>query len=62
MEGYEADDVIGRNHSLFVRPEDIARGYPGLALDTAAAAGQHEAEGWRVRKDGSILAHVVITL
>jgi len=62
VEGYEADDVIGRNHSLFCTAEDIARGYPGLALDTAAAAGQHEAEGWRVRKDGSTFwAHVVIT-
>lgn len=62
VEGYEAADVIGRNHSVFFTAEDLARSYPELALETAAVAGQHEDEGWRVRKDGSkFWAHVVIT-
>ena len=62
VEGYEADELISRNHSLFYTAADIAQGSPDLALATAAAAGQHEAEGWRVRKDGSTFwAHVVIT-
>lgn len=62
VEGYDASEVIGRHHSVFFTPEDIARGYPDLALEMAAAAGQHEDEGWRVRKDGSkFWANVVMT-
>lgn len=62
VEGYEASEVMGRHHSVFFTTGDIARGYPDLALDMAAAAGQHEDEGWRVRKDGSTFwANVVMT-
>lgn len=62
VEGYEASEVIGQNHSVFYTAEDIARGYPGQALDAAVAAGQHEDEGWRVRKGGSrFWANVVMT-
>lgn len=62
VEGYEASEVIGRNHAVFFTAEDITRGDPDLALEMAAAAGQHEDEGWRVRKDGSkFWANVVIT-
>jgi PAS domain S-box-containing protein len=62
VEGYEASEVIGRNHSVFFTDEDIARGQPDLALEMAAATGQHEDEGWRVRKDGSkFWANVVMT-
>ena len=62
VEGYDAAEVIGRNHSLFYTVEDIAAGHPQLALEKAAADGQYEAEGWRMRKDGSrFWAHVVIT-
>ena len=36
-------------------------GLPRRALDTAAREGKFEAEGWRIRKDGSrFWAHVVI--
>jgi PAS domain S-box-containing protein len=62
VEGYEASEVIGRSHTVFFTAEDIARGYPDLALEMAANAGQHEDEGWRVRKDGSkFWANVVMT-
>jgi PAS domain S-box-containing protein len=62
VEGYEASEVVGRNHSVFFTAEDIARGYPEVALEMASAAGQHEHEGWRVRKDGSkFWANVVLT-
>ncbi|WHZ13706.1 MAG: hypothetical protein OJF52_000540 [Nitrospira sp.] len=62
IEGYDAHEVIGRNHSEFFTADDIERGYPSLALEMAASAGQHEDEGWRVRKDGTrFWANVVLT-
>lgn len=62
VEGYEAPEIIGRNHAVLFTPEDVARGCPVQALEMAASAGQHEDEGWRVRKDGSkFWANVVIT-
>ncbi len=62
IEGYDAHEVIGRNHSEFFTADDIERGYPTLALEMAASAGQHEDEGWRVRKNGTrFWANVVLT-
>jgi PAS domain S-box-containing protein len=53
FKGYEADEIIGRHFSTFFTPEDREAGLPALALRTAAAEGRFEAEGWRVRKDGT---------
>ncbi|HEY0315830.1 MAG TPA: PAS domain-containing protein, partial [Sphingomonas sp.] len=53
FKGYLADEVIGRHFSLFYTEEDRASGLPETALDTARREGRFEAEGWRVRKDGS---------
>ncbi len=62
VEGYEASEVIGLNHAVFFASEEITQGNPALTLEMAAAAGQHEDEGWRVRKDGSrFWANVVTT-
>ncbi|HEX8640340.1 MAG TPA: PAS domain S-box protein [Allosphingosinicella sp.] len=61
FKGYEADEIVGRHFSAFYTPEDRAAGIPALALRTAAEEGKFEAEGWRVRKDGTrFWAHVVI--
>jgi len=61
FKGYVADEIVGRNFALFYREEDRAKGLPRRALDIAAAEGKFEAEGWRVRKDGShFWASVVI--
>jgi len=51
--GYPAADAIGSHISLFFPAEDVARDTPGHALALARAAGRHEHEGWRVRKDGT---------
>src|SRR6476646_2285285 len=51
--GYAASEVIGRHFSTFYTPEDKAAGIPETALETARKQGKFEAEGWRVRKDGS---------
>jgi PAS domain S-box-containing protein len=61
FKGYEADEIIGQHFSRFYMPEDQASGIPALALYTAEHDGRFEAEGWRVRKDGSqFWANVVI--
>ncbi|HJR76378.1 MAG TPA: response regulator [Nitrospiraceae bacterium] len=62
IEGYEAHEMIGRHFSCFYTEEAIQRGYPGLELQIAASVGQHEDEGTRVRKDGTVFwANVVIS-
>jgi len=51
--GYTAQEVIGHSFAQFYTPEDRAAGRPEKALETARSEGKYEAEGWRVRKDGS---------
>ena len=53
FKGYSADDVIGRNFSIFFTPEDREADVPQRALAASVAEGRFEAEGWRVRKDGT---------
>ena len=53
FKGYTADEIIGQNFSVFFTPEDRDAGLPVKALRTALAEGRFEAEGWRLRKDGS---------
>lgn len=61
FKGYTADEIIGEHFSKFYQPEDRDAGVPARALDTAITEGRFEAEGWRVRKDGSrFWANVVI--
>jgi PAS domain S-box-containing protein len=53
IKGYTAGEVMGDHFSRFYTLEDRKAGIPERALETAREAGRHEAEGWRVRKDGS---------
>jgi PAS domain S-box-containing protein len=53
FKGYEADEIIGRHFSTFFTEEDREAGVPARALEAAAREGRFEAEGWRVRKDGT---------
>ncbi|HYJ83389.1 MAG TPA: PAS domain S-box protein [Allosphingosinicella sp.] len=53
FKGYEAGEIIGRHFSTFFTEEDRDAGVPAHALKTAAREGRFEAEGWRVRKDGT---------
>ncbi len=62
LEGYAAEEVIGRHFSLFYTEEDRRGNLPMRLLAQARKAGSVECAGWRVRKDGSRLwAEVVIT-
>ena len=61
IKGYAADEIVGQHFSKFYAQEDVDRGLPALGLATARTAGKYEAEGWRLRKDGSrFWASVVI--
>jgi len=61
FKGYQAEEIVGRHFSVFYTEADNAAGLPARALETAAREGRFEAEGWRVRKDGSrFWTHVVI--
>ena len=53
FKGYEAEEIIGRNFSCFFTEKDRAAGLPQQALAAAAREGRFEAEGERLRKDGS---------
>jgi PAS domain S-box-containing protein len=61
IKGYRAEEIVGRHFSEFYTPAERQAGVPARALAAAAATGTYEAEGWRVRKDGSTFwASVVI--
>jgi PAS domain S-box-containing protein len=61
IKGYSPDEIIGEHFSRFYTPEDFDAGVPKRALETARETGRYEAEGWRMRKDGSrFWANVVI--
>ncbi|MCY1644993.1 hybrid sensor histidine kinase/response regulator [Methylorubrum sp. SL192] len=61
FKGYTDEEIIGQHFSRFYTEEDRATGLPARALQTVATEGRFEAEGWRVRKDGTrFWAHVVI--
>jgi PAS domain S-box-containing protein len=61
IKGYAQDEIVGSHFSRFYTPEDRTAGVPVRALATASATGRFEAEGWRVRKDGTrFWAHVII--
>lgn len=59
--GYTRDEIVGKHFSCFYSPADQAAGVPGRGLEIARSQGRFEAEGWRMRKDGTpFWAHVVI--
>ena len=61
LKGYTLEEIVGQHFSRFYPPEDVAEGVPGRVLETALTQGRFEAEGWRVRKDGTrFWANVVV--
>jgi PAS domain S-box-containing protein len=61
FKGYTDAEIIGQHFSRFYTPEDQASGLPARALRIAETEGRFEQEGWRVRKDGTLMwAHVLI--
>jgi len=61
IKGYTDREIVGQHFSRFYTPEDIVRGEPQRGLECARTEGKFEAEGWRLRKDGTrFRASVVI--
>jgi len=52
IEGYRAQEIIGRRFHRFYTPEDVERKKPDQALAVATAEGRFQDERWQVRKDG----------
>jgi len=62
LKGYTADEIIGKDFSIFYTEEARQAGHPKRLLETALREGRYEEENWRVRKDGTrFWASVIIT-
>jgi len=61
LKGYTVKEAIGRHHSIFFTPEDVAAGLPAEVLEIAKKEGRHLAEGWRARKKGGPFWAEVLT-
>lgn len=62
LKGYETEEIVGESFSKFYTPEDVRANLAKQVLETAAREGHYQAEGWRVRKDGSrFWSSVVVT-
>lgn len=62
IKGYKADEITGRNISIFYLEKDRKEGKPKYNMEMALKNGRHETEGWRMRKDRSVFwANVVFT-
>ena len=53
LNGYTADDIIGKHFSRFFTKEDVERDHPAELMRLAGLRGRFEEEGWRVHKDGT---------
>ena len=53
IEGYSAEDVIGKNYRIFYTKEDRELDLSSKLLETARNEGRTSYEGWSVRKDGT---------
>jgi len=62
IKGYREEEILGQHFSRFYTREEIEEGKPRDELRIASDKGRYEAEGWRIRKDGSrFWANVIIT-
>ncbi|HET7401522.1 MAG TPA: PAS domain S-box protein, partial [Usitatibacter sp.] len=62
IKGYSAQEIIGRNFTIFYPKEALDMDWPARELEQAKRLGRFEDEGWRLRKDGTrFWANVIIT-
>jgi PAS domain S-box-containing protein len=62
IKGYKAEEIIGKNFSVFYTEQDQKAHTPLKLLNQARTSGKITHEGWRVKKDGSYFwASIAIT-
>src|SRR5215469_14628603 len=59
--GFRAQEVIGKNYSIFFTKDDRRAGAPARLLESVRLHGRIESEGWRERSDGSRFWSVAVT-
>ena len=53
INGYSANEIIGKNFGIFYSEEDNGKKLPELLIEQATLNGKANHEGWRVRRDGT---------
>jgi PAS domain S-box-containing protein len=62
INGYRREEIVGRHFSIFYTAAQIADGLPERELIAARTNGRSEDEGFRVRKDGTLVwANVILS-
>lgn len=62
IKGYKAEEIIGKNFSLFYSDGDRKKGTPATTLAEADRLGTTYHESWRIRKDGTaFLGSITLT-
>lgn len=62
IKGYSANEIVGKDFSIFYTKSDYENGLPQILLQKARVEGKASHEGLRVRKDGSqFWGNIVIT-
>ncbi|MEN4757939.1 PAS domain S-box protein, partial [Pantoea agglomerans] len=54
MKGWDRPEITGLHFSVFYDDSERTRGVPEENLAAARDCGQYSAEGWRLRRDGSV--------
>jgi PAS domain S-box-containing protein len=54
IEGYKAEEIIGKDFSCFFPPEDVEKGVPAAVLQRVKTTGRVREDLWQVRKDGTL--------
>lgn len=53
INGYAAEEILGKHFRVFYTEDDRASGEPERALEIVQRTGKYENEAWRLRKDGT---------
>ncbi len=55
IKGYTSEEVIGKNYRMFYLPSDLEKQLPELIIAEALKKGKVVTEGWRLKRDGTMI-------